>query len=156
VRAAPVNLAVSLHAATDALRDRLVPLNRHYPLAVLVSTLASLPELSRRRPIFFEYALLAGVNDAKADAEGLVALVAGLPAKVNLIPMNPHRDSPYRPPEPEVAERFMAVLARARVPVTLRKSRGADVGAACGQLALRSPGAAVSPIGPLANALRDR
>ncbi len=137
----PVNLAVSLHAASDALRDELVPINRKFPLAELFSALRAIPRLSRRHPIFFEYTLLAGVNDSPADAERLVRLLRGVPAKVNLIPVNPHPGSPYRAPAPEVAERFMAVLAEADLTVTLRRSRGADIDAACGQLAARSPAA---------------
>jgi len=135
----PVNLAVSLHAASDALRDELVPINKKFPLAELFGTLRSIPRLSRRHPIFFEYTLLADVNDSLDDAQRLVALLRGVPAKVNLIPMNPHAGSPYRAPTPEVAERFMAVLANAGVTVTLRRSRGADIDAACGQLAARPP-----------------
>jgi 23S rRNA (adenine2503-C2)-methyltransferase len=135
----PVNLAVSLHAASDALRDELVPLNKKFPLATLFGALRGIPRLGRRHPIFFEYTLLAGVNDSGEDAQRLVALLQGVPAKVNLIPVNPHPGSPYRAPSPEVAERFMGVLARAGLTVTLRRSRGADIDAACGQLALRSP-----------------
>jgi 23S rRNA (adenine2503-C2)-methyltransferase len=140
VRSAPVNLAVSLHATTDAVRDELVPLNRHFPLRELLGTLAALPELSRRRPVFFEYTLMEGVNDAPEDAERLVKLLAEIPSKVNLIPMNPHPDAPYRPPSAEVADRFLAVLARARLTATLRRPRGSDIAAACGQLALRADG----------------
>jgi 23S rRNA (adenine2503-C2)-methyltransferase len=135
----PVNLAVSLHAASDTLRDELVPLNKKFPLAALFGALRGIPRLGRRHPIFFEYTLLAGVNDSGEDAQRLVALLQGVPAKVNLIPVNPHPGSPYRAPSPEVAERFMGVLARAGLTVTLRRSRGADIDAACGQLALRSP-----------------
>jgi 23S rRNA (adenine2503-C2)-methyltransferase len=139
--AVPVNLAVSLHAASDALRDELVPLNKKFPLAVLFAELKRIPRLSRRHPIFFEYTLLAGVNDSLADAEALVALLRGVPAKLNLIPVNPHAGSPYRPPSEAVADRFMGVLAAAGVTVTLRRSRGADIDAACGQLAARRPAA---------------
>jgi 23S rRNA (adenine2503-C2)-methyltransferase len=135
----PVNLAVSLHAANDALRDELVPLNKKFPLAALFGALREIPRLGRRHPIFFEYTLLAGVNDSSDEAKRLVELLRGVPAKVNLIPVNPHPGSPYRAPSPEVAERFMAVLANAGLTVTLRKSRGADIAAACGQLAARSP-----------------
>jgi 23S rRNA (adenine2503-C2)-methyltransferase len=149
LRAAPVNLAVSLHATTDAVRDELVPLNRRFPLRALLGTLASLPELSRRRPVFFEYTLMEGVNDAEEDAERLVKLLSGIPSKVNLIPMNPHPDAPQRPPTPEVADRFLRVLSRARLTATLRRPRGSDIAAACGQLALRE---ARDP----ADALRDR
>jgi 23S rRNA (adenine2503-C2)-methyltransferase len=135
----PVNLAVSLHAATDALRDELVPINKKFPLAQLFGALRGIPRLTRRHPIFFEYTLLAGVNDGLDDAQRLVALLRGMPAKLNLIPVNPHAGSPYRAPEPAVAERFMAALANAGITVTLRRSRGADIDAACGQLAARAP-----------------
>lgn len=133
----PVNLAVSLHATTDAVRDVLVPLNRRFPLAELFGALRRLPRLSRRHPIFFEYTLMAGVNDREEDAGRLVTLLRGLPAKVNLIPMNPHADAPYRPPAPEVASHFMGLLVRGGLTTTLRRSRGQDIDAACGQLANR-------------------
>jgi 23S rRNA (adenine2503-C2)-methyltransferase len=155
LRAAPVNLAVSLHATTDAVRDELVPLNRRFPLRVLLGTLAELPEISRRRPVFFEYTLLEGVNDSEADAARLVSLLADIPSKVNVIPMNPHPDAPYRAPGPDAIGRFMAVLSRARLATTLRRSRGADIDAACGQLALRAargvqpgPAAGAAPAPP--------
>ena len=140
-----VALAVSLHAPNDALRDELVPINKKFPLAELFGALRAIPRLGRRHPIFFEYTLLAGVNDSSEDARRLVDLLRGTPAKVNLIPVNPHPGSPYRAPAPEVAERFMAVLANAGLTVTLRRSRGADIDAACGQLAARpAPRPAVS------------
>ena len=137
LEAAPVNLAVSLHAATDALRDELVPLNRRFPLATLMDGLRALPQLGPRRPVFFEYTLIEGVNDSLDDARRLVRLLAGLPSKVNVIPMNPHADSPYRPPAPAVAHRFLGELAGAGLTVTLRRPRGGDIDAACGQLAVR-------------------
>ena len=135
--AAPVNLAVSLHAACDAKRDVLVPLNRRFPLDVLLGALRGLPGLGPRRPVFFEWTLIAGVNDGLDDARQLVRRIQGIPAKVNLIPMNAHPDSPHRPPSPEVCSRFAGALARRGVTVTLRRPRGADIDAACGQLAVR-------------------
>ncbi len=138
--AVPVNLAVSLHAATDAVRDVLVPLNRRFPLAELVTTLRELPRLSRRHPVFFEYTLIAGVNDAPEDARQVVRLLRGIPSKLNLIPMNAHADSGYRPPSPERASAFMGELVRGGLTTTLRRSRGADIDAACGQLAVRQQG----------------
>ncbi len=134
---APVNLAVSLHAATDALRDRLVPLNRRFPLSLLMETLRAHPLLSERRPVFFEYTLMEGVNDGEHDARALLRLLAGVPCKLNVIPMNPHAASGFRPPSPDVASRFLGVLARGGLTVTLRRSRGGDIEAACGQLAAR-------------------
>jgi 23S rRNA (adenine2503-C2)-methyltransferase len=133
----PVNLAVSLHATTDAVRDRLVPLNRRYPLADLLGALRGLPTVTPRRPVFFEYTLIAGVNDTLEDAHRLPGLLHGIPAKLNLIPMNPHPDSPLGPPDSDVIDRFLAALARRGMTVTLRRSRGPDIQAACGQLALR-------------------
>jgi 23S rRNA (adenine2503-C2)-methyltransferase len=137
LEAAPVNLAVSLHAASDELRDRLVPLNRRFPLATLIGALRASPHLGARRPVFFEYTLIAGLNDAPEEARRLARLVRGIPCKINVIPMNPHADSPCRPPAPEVTERFTAELAREGLRVTLRRPRGVDIDAACGQLALR-------------------
>jgi 23S rRNA (adenine2503-C2)-methyltransferase len=137
--AVPVNLAVSLHATTDALRDVLVPLNKRFPLAELLGALRRIPQLSRRHPVFFEYTLMAGVNDGVEDARRLVVLLRGIPAKVNLIPMNPHAGAPYRAPEADVASRFMGELVKGGLVATLRKSRGADIDAACGQLAGRAP-----------------
>ncbi len=139
LEAVPVNLAVSLHAASDRLRDRLVPLNRRFPLAQLMQTLRALPRISRRHPVFFEYTLIQGVNDGAADARDLAQLLRGLPSKVNLIPMNPHEGSELVPPSPEVARRFLGELVRQGVTTTLRRSRGADIDAACGQLAGRDP-----------------
>jgi 23S rRNA (adenine2503-C2)-methyltransferase len=133
----PVNLAVSLHATTDEVRDRLVPINRRFPLAELLGTLERLPGLSRRHPVFFEYTLIQGVNDAPEDARRLVSLARKIPSKVNLIPMNAHADSDLGPPPPEVAERFMGELVRGGITTTLRRSRGSDIDAACGQLAIR-------------------
>jgi 23S rRNA (adenine2503-C2)-methyltransferase len=140
----PVNLAVSLHATTDAVRDRLVPLNRRFPLESLLGTLRGLPTVTRRRPIFFEYTLIAGVNDSLDDARRLPGLLAGIPSKLNLIPMNPHPDSPFVPPAEEVVDRFLGELARQGLTVTLRRSRGPDIQAACGQLALRTPAASAA------------
>jgi 23S rRNA (adenine2503-C2)-methyltransferase len=140
--AVPVNLAVSLHATTDALRDVLVPLNKRFPLGELLGALRRIPQLSRRHPVFVEYTLMAGVNDSRADARRLVALLHGIPAKVNLIPMNPHAGAPQQPPAPEVASAFMGELVAGGLVATLRRSRGGDIDAACGQLAGRGSGRA--------------
>lgn len=140
----PVNLAVSLHATTDAVRDRLVPLNRQYPLAALLGKLRELDAVTRRRPVFFEYTLIEGVNDSPEDARRLRPLLAGIPAKLNLIPMNPHADSPHRPPSAEAIDRFLRIVAGSGLRVTLRRPRGEDIDAACGQLALRQAGRALA------------
>jgi 23S rRNA (adenine2503-C2)-methyltransferase len=138
LRSAPVNLAVSLHATTDAVRDRLVPLNRRFPLDSLLGALRGLDCITPRRPVFFEYVLIAGVNDSLEDARRLPLLLRGIPSKVNLIPMNAHEDSPFAPPSEQAIDRFMRELARSGTRVTVRRSRGPDIQAACGQLALRS------------------
>ena len=136
--AVPVNLAVSLHAPSDAVRDELVPINRRFPLATLMETLASLDTVSARRPVFFEYTLMRGKNDSLDDARRLIRLLRRIPAKLNLIPMNPHPDAPYQPPDEATTERFAAELVRAGMTVTVRRPRGSDIDAACGQLALRA------------------
>jgi 23S rRNA (adenine2503-C2)-methyltransferase len=128
-----VRLAVSLHATTDALRDELVPLNRRFPLASLLEACAKYP-LAKRDRLSFEYALLAGVNDADADARRLARIALDADAKVNLIPMNEHPSSPYRRPSEPRIDAFLAVLAGAGVSATVRRSRGDDIFAACGQL----------------------
>jgi 23S rRNA (adenine2503-C2)-methyltransferase len=137
LRGVPVNLAVSLHASTDAVRDQLVPLNRRFPLGLLLGTLRELDCITKQRPVFFEYALIAGVNDAPRDARRLARLLRGVPSKLNLIPMNPHEDSPFAPPSEVSVDRFHREAAAAGLRVTLRRSRGRDIQAACGQLALR-------------------
>ncbi len=141
LEAAPVNLAVSLHATSDAVRDVLVPLNKRFPLEALLGELSALMRegmFDKRHPVFFEYTLLAGVNDSEQDARRLLQMLRKIPSKVNVIPVNPHPGSEYRPPKEEVISRFMGVLARARMPVTLRRSRGSDIAAACGQLAQKA------------------
>jgi 23S rRNA (adenine2503-C2)-methyltransferase len=149
---APINLAVSLHATTDALRDVLVPLNRRYPLATLLGALRESPRITPRRPVFFEYTLIAGVNDSLEDARRLPELLRGIPGKLNLIPMNAHADSVYTPPSDEVADRFLREVARAGMIVTLRRSRGPDIDAACGQLALRANASTPESVGSAASA----
>lgn len=134
---APIHLAVSLHATTDEVRDVLVPLNKKYPIAELLRTLRDEPRINRRRPVFFEYTLMEGINDSVEDARRLPMLLEGIPAKVNVIPMNPHPDAPYRPPSAAVVDRFTAELYAGGLRVTLRRDRGRDIDAACGQLANR-------------------
>jgi 23S rRNA (adenine2503-C2)-methyltransferase len=136
----PVNIAVSLHATTDDVRDQLVPLNRHFPLNELLATLRGLRCITPRRPVFFEYTLIEGINDGLDDALRLARVARSLPSKVNLIPMNSHPDSTLRPPTEETVDRFLRALASRGTTVTLRRSRGSDIQAACGQLALRRTG----------------
>jgi 23S rRNA (adenine2503-C2)-methyltransferase len=148
LEAVPVNLAVSLHATTDAVRDSLVPLNARYPLDVLLGTLRGLDALSPRRPVFFEYTLMKGVNDSLEDARRLPGLLHGIPAKVNLIPMNPHPDAPFVAPDDSVIDAFVHELAVKGYRVTVRRPRGPDIQAACGQLALRRAGDAEAAVLP--------
>jgi 23S rRNA (adenine2503-C2)-methyltransferase len=140
----PVNLAVSLHATTDEVRDRLVPINRRFPLRDLLGALRRIDGVSRRRPIFFEYALIAGLNDSLDDARRLRPLLEGIPSKINVIPLNPHPGSSLAPPDDSAIDRFVGEVARSGLTVTLRRSRGADIQAACGQLALRTPSASAA------------
>ena len=130
-----VNLAVSLHATTDPQRDRLVPVNRRYPLAALMAACREVP-LARRKRITFEYVMLAGENDADADARRLVQLLHGLRAKVNLIPFNPFPGATYVPSARSRIVRFQELLLAQGVHATVRESRGQDIQAACGQLAV--------------------
>lgn len=134
---APINLAVSLHATTDKVRDELVPLNKRFPLDVLLGALRDEELISRKRPVFFEYTLMADTNDSLDDARRLSRLLEGIPGKVNLIPMNPHPDSSYQPPSSEVCDAFAAEVHASGLRVTLRRNRGRDIDAACGQLAAR-------------------
>jgi 23S rRNA (adenine2503-C2)-methyltransferase len=129
-----VKLAISLNATTDAQRDALMPINRRYPLRALMEACRTFPMKQGRR-ITFEYVLLGGVNDADADAERLAALVRGVPAKVNLIPYNENPGLGFRAPAEERVESFRELLARRDVTAVVRKNRGRDIQAACGQLA---------------------
>jgi len=131
------NLAVSLHATTDEMRDQLVPINRKYKLKELMAVLKKFPLRSRGR-ITFEYVLLDGVNDHLVDARRLVALIDGLKAKVNLLPLNEAPGIPFRRPSDERVNEFARVLADRGVIVSVRKSRGRDIRAACGQLIVES------------------
>jgi 23S rRNA (adenine2503-C2)-methyltransferase len=127
------NLAVSLHATTDEQRDRLVPINRKYPLAALIDACKRFP-VKRRNRITFEYVLLAGVNDTPEDARRLVRLLADVKAKVNLLPLNAAPGIPYERPDDATVNRFAKVLSERGLNVSVRKSRGRDIRAACGQL----------------------
>jgi 23S rRNA (adenine2503-C2)-methyltransferase len=131
----PVALAVSLHAPNDALRDRLVPVNRKYPLAQLIAACNRYLEKAPRDFITFEYVMLGGVNDAEGHARELVGLAARVRSKFNLIPFNAFANSGFKRSSPERIRRFAEVLQRAGLTVTTRKTRGDDIAAACGQLA---------------------
>ena len=133
-----VNLAVSLHAVRDDLRDELVPLNRKYPIAELIAACRRYPGSSNARRITFEYVMLRGVNDSEAEARELVRLIAGIPAKVNLIPFNPWPGSPYQTSTPASIERFARIVNNAGYAAPVRTPRGRDILAACGQLRTES------------------
>jgi 23S rRNA (adenine2503-C2)-methyltransferase len=127
------NLALSLHATTDEQRTALVPPNRKYPLAAILDACRRFP-LKKRSRITFEYVMLAGVNDTPEDARRLAKLLAGIKAKINLIPLNPAPGIPYTRPSDEAVDRFAQILADRYLTVSVRKSRGRDIRAACGQL----------------------
>ena len=150
--ALPVNLAVSLHAANDALRDELVPINRRYPLAAVAEACAEYVAASGRR-LSIEWALIDGVNDRGGDAAELADFARPLGAHVNLIPLNPTPGYPVVGSPPDRVRRFRDQLVALGVNATIRATRGADIDAACGQLAAATPrrgdGAAVSGSDPV-------
>jgi 23S rRNA (adenine2503-C2)-methyltransferase len=129
-------LAISLTAANDELRDRLFPINRRYPLQKLIEACRAYP-LGERERLTFEYVMLDGVNDSTKDAKQLVQLLSGIRAKVNLIPHNPAPELPYAASPMERIIDFQQVLITAGIPSFIRKPRGQDISAACGQLAAR-------------------
>jgi len=129
-----VNLAVSLHAVTDEIRDQIVPLNRKYKLAELIQACRDYPGASNARRITFEYVMLKGVNDSDQDAHALVKLLEGIPAKMNLIPFNPWPGSPFECSSNTRIDRFSKILMAAGYASPVRTTRGADIMAACGQL----------------------
>ncbi len=128
----PVKLAVSLNAADDELRSRLMPINRKYPIDALVETLRRLPRGRRRTTI--EYVLLGGTNDSAEAARALARLLRGVRCKINLIPFNAHSGLPFSPPSEESIEQFRYILVRAGYAAPVRRSKGSDIAAACGQL----------------------
>jgi 23S rRNA (adenine2503-C2)-methyltransferase len=128
------SLAISLHAVRDELRDVLVPLNKKYPLAELMAACRTYPGVSNARRITFEYVMLKGINDSIPDARGLVKLVSGIPAKINLIPFNPWPGAPYECSDWERIEKFAEIVNRAGYASPVRTPRGRDIMAACGQL----------------------
>jgi 23S rRNA (adenine2503-C2)-methyltransferase len=130
-----IGLAISLHAPDDETRSSIIPMNRHQPFAELMAALRRYP-LPKRRRITIEYTLIAGINDRIEHARRLAETLRGLPSKVNLIPMNPISASDLGRPTAEAVEAFRQELARLRVSCSVRQTRGDDVDAACGQLAL--------------------
>jgi 23S rRNA (adenine2503-C2)-methyltransferase len=139
------NLAVSLNAPNDAIRDEIMPINRKWNIAKLLGALRAYP-LEQRRRITFEYVLLAGVNDALADAAQLARLLRGIKCKVNIIPFNPHPEAPYARPSHAQVTAFQEECRRLGMPTYLRTPRGDDIDAACGQLANRTGGAPLVPL----------
>jgi 23S rRNA (adenine2503-C2)-methyltransferase len=130
-----VALAVSLHAPDDELRSQLVPINKLHPIAELLAACWHYIDEQNGRSVTFEYVMLEGVNDSPAQARALARLLRGHPAKVNLIPFNPFPGSPYRRSRPEVIRAFLDQILQGGVMATIRKTRGDDIDAACGQLA---------------------
>jgi 23S rRNA (adenine2503-C2)-methyltransferase len=129
-----VNLAISLHATNDELRDELVPLNKKYPIAELLQACRDYPGAHNARRITFEYVMLKGINDSPAEALELVRLLAGIPAKVNLIPFNPWPDAPYACSTDAAIQAFSDIVFAAGYSAPVRTPRGRDILAACGQL----------------------
>jgi len=135
----PVSFAVSINAPRDELRSELMPINRKYPLRELVQAIRKVP-LQSGRKVTAEYVLLAGVNDSPQDARDLARLLKDARVKVNLIPFNAHECGDFRSPDPEVVDRFRDILLTAGIQAITRERRGADIGAACGQLRGATPG----------------
>ena len=129
-----VNLAISLHAATDDVRNILVPINKKYPIKELLKACREYPGVSNSRRITFEYVMLKGINDSISDAKALIKLMEGIPAKINLIPFNPWPGSPYETSEKSQIEQFAKIILKAGYPSPVRTPRGDDILAACGQL----------------------
>jgi len=129
-----VNLAISLHAVTDEIRDVIVPINKKYPIADLMRACRDYPGLSNARRITFEYVMLKGVNDSPADARALVKLIEDVPAKVNLIPFNPWPGAPYECSDNKTIGAFSQIVFDAGYAAPVRTPRGRDIMAACGQL----------------------
>ena len=132
--ASDVSLAVSLHAPTDALRDTLVPLNRKYPIAQLLEACARYAAARPRATITFEYTLMKGVNDQPEHARALVKLMRRLPSKLNLIPFNPFPGTQYQRSDEAAIRAFQTIVLDAGVMAMVRRTRGDDIDAACGQL----------------------
>ena len=142
-----VNLAISLHAVRDELRDELVPINRKYPLAKLIEACRNYPGLSNARRITWEYVMLDGINDSDEDCAALLKLIRGIPSKINLIPFNPWPGSPYECSGDRRIESFAAKVLKAGYASPVRTPRGRDILAACGQLKSASERARRQPTG---------
>jgi len=153
-----VGLAISLHAVTDELRDELMPINRKYPLSQLLDACRRYPGASNARRITFEYVMLKGINDSPMDAKALVRLIAGIPAKINLIPFNAWPGAPYECSTPDAIAKFAAIVNAAGYSSPVRTPRGRDILAACGQLrsdSVRAPRISLATPSRSANARRS-
>ena len=128
-----VNLAISLNAATDDVRSKIMPINKKYPIKELIACCKRFP-LPKRRRITFEYVMLKDINDTKEDAERLCKLLKGVPCKVNLIPFNEYEGCEFKKPDEKSVERFREILIEHHIMSITRKSKGAEISAACGQL----------------------
>jgi 23S rRNA (adenine2503-C2)-methyltransferase len=148
------NLAISLNATTDEVRDRIMPVNRKWPIARLLEAARAFP-LAHGRRVTFEYVMLAGVNDSDADADRLIRLLRGMPSKVNLIPWNPFQGPQFERPSAERIRTFQERLRAAHMAVYIRTPRGDDIDAACGQLAAKGEGAAQGMEGGIPSAERS-
>lgn len=133
-RKTKVNLAVSLHSVDDRIRSQLMPINKKFPVADLLEACRNFP-MPKRKRIMFEYILIRDLNDSETDAEMLAAMLKGIPCKINLLPYNESEGLPYRRPSEETINLFQQKLWDAGYTVLVRSSRGADISAACGQLA---------------------
>ncbi len=149
-RALPVNLAISLNAPNDEIRDEIMPINRRYNLQSLIQALRDYP-LPPRRKMTMEYVLLGGVNDSPEHAVQLAKLLRGLPVRINLIPWNPFGGPQYKRPEESAVREFQSILLRKRFTVTVRVTKGLDIDAACGQLGERADEPAPAREGELAD-----
>jgi 23S rRNA (adenine2503-C2)-methyltransferase len=132
---ADVSLAVSLHAPDDALRDQIVPLNKKYPIAELIAACQRYQARRPRSSVTFEYTMMRGINDAPAQARALIKLLRRVPSKLNLIPFNPFPGTRYQRSEPEAIRAFQKIVLDAGLLAMVRRTRGEDIDAACGQLA---------------------
>jgi 23S rRNA (adenine2503-C2)-methyltransferase len=138
------NLAISLHASNPELRRRLMPIEERYSITDVMAAARRYPA-PRGGRVTYEYVLLGGVNDSRAHARELAGWLTGTPSKVNLIPLNAAPEIPFRPPTPEAIDAFCGVLVEAHVTVSVRRPRGDDILAACGQLHLKD-GAVAAPL----------
>jgi len=134
----PCNLAISLNATTDEVRNRLMPVNRKYPIAVLLAAMHDFVQAFPKRRLLIAYVLLAGLNDSVADAKRLLQLLHGIPCTINLLPFNPWTNAAWQRPSSAVVSAFRSVLSEAGLVAVVREPRGGDIDAACGQLLRRN------------------